>query len=185
VLDNFEQVLGAAPVVADLLAASPRLRVLVSTRAVLRVYGEKEFPVPPLALPDLQQLPPPEQQSQYEAVQLFIARAQDVKPDFTITSENAPAVAEICHRLDGLPLAIELAAARVRLLPPNTLLARLSNRLKLLTSGARNLPPRQQTLRGAISWSYDLLDESEQILFRRLGAFVGGCTTLRDVADHR
>jgi predicted ATPase/class 3 adenylate cyclase/Tfp pilus assembly protein PilF len=176
VLDNFEQVTAAAPVLAELLAAAPKLRILVSSRAALRVYGEKEFLVPPLSLPDLGQLPSLEQLTQYEAVQLFIERAKDVKPDFVVTNENAPAVAEICHRLDGLPLAIELAATRIRLLPPNTLLTRLASRLKLLTSGARNLPARQQTLRGAIDWSYNLLDESEQRLFRRLGVFVGGCT---------
>lgn len=176
VLDNFEQVIDAAPVVADLLAAAPGVRALISSRAALRVYGEREYPVPPLALPDLHSLPSLDRLSQYEAVRLFIERAQDAKPDFTVTNENAPAVAEICHRLDGLPLAIELAAARVRLLPPTALLARLSSRLKLLTSGARNLPLRQQTLRGAIDWSYDLLDHSEKILFRRLGVFVGGCT---------
>jgi predicted ATPase/class 3 adenylate cyclase/Tfp pilus assembly protein PilF len=176
VLDNFEQVTAAAPQIADLLAAASKLKILVSSRAALRVYGEKEFLVPPLRLPDLGQLPSLAQLTQYEAVQLFIERAQDVKPDFVVTNENAPAVAEICHRLDGLPLAIELAATRIRLLPPNTLLSRLSSRLKLLTSGARNLPARQQTLRGAIDWSYNLLDEDEQRLFRRLGVFVGGCT---------
>lgn len=176
VLDNFEQVTAAAPVVAELLAAAPKLRILVSSRAALRVYGEKEFLVPPLRLPKLGQLPSLDQLTQYEAVRLFIERAQDVKPDFVVTNENAPAVAEICHRLDGLPLAIELAATRIRLLPPNTLLTRLASRLKLLTSGARTLPARQQTLRGAIDWSYNLLDEGEQRLFRRLGVFVGGCT---------
>lgn len=176
VLDNFEQVTTAAPLVVELLDAAPKLRILVSSRAALRVYGEKEFLVPPLRLPELSQLPSLEQLTQYEAVQLFIERAQDVKPDFLVTNENAPAVAEICHRLDGLPLAIELAATRIRLLPPSALLARLSSRLKLLTSGARNLPTRQQTLRGAIDWSYNLLDAGEQRLFRRLGIFVGGCT---------
>jgi predicted ATPase/class 3 adenylate cyclase len=176
VLDNFEQVTAAAPVVAELLAAAPKLRALVSSRAALRVYGEREFLVPPLRLPNLGQLPSLEQLTQYEAVRLFIERAQDVKPDFVVTNENAPAVAEICHRLDGLPLAIELAATRIRLLSPNTLLTRLASRLKLLMSGARNLPARQQTLRGAIDWSYNLLDEGEQRLFRRLGVFVGGCT---------
>src|SRR6185295_18023007 len=114
--------------------------------------------------------------SQYAAVQLFIARAQDVKPDFAVTNQNAPAVAEICARLDGLPLAIELAAARVKLFAPEALLARLDNRLKLLTGGARDRPARQQTIRGTIDWSYQLLDEGEQTLFTRLGVFVGGCT---------
>jgi predicted ATPase/class 3 adenylate cyclase len=176
VLDNFEQVVTAAPAVADLLAAAPQLKVLVTSREVLHLRGEKEFPVPPLALPDRQHLPPLNTLSQYSAVALFIERALDVKPDFAVTNENAPAVAEICHRLDGLPLAIELAAARIKLFPPQALLSRLESRLKLLVGGARDLPARQQTLRDAIAWSYDLLDENEQRLFRRLGVFGGGCT---------
>ncbi|MDP8922072.1 MAG: tetratricopeptide repeat protein [Chloroflexota bacterium] len=176
VLDNFEQVLGAAPVVADLLAASPGLKILLTSRAVLQVRGEHEFPVPPLALPDPKRPPPVEALSQYAAVRLFIERAAAVKPDFAISNENAPAVAEICARLDGLPLAIELAAARVRVLPPLAMLRRLERRLPLLTGGARDLPGRQQTLRGAIQWSYDLLTPEERRLFRRLAVFVGGCT---------
>jgi predicted ATPase/class 3 adenylate cyclase len=193
-LDNFEQVTDAAPAIAELLAACPRLRVLVTSRAVLHVYGAQEFPVPPLALPPVgnrQQAPgnreapervsPPSTQhpppiTQYAAVALFIQRAQAVKPDFAVTNANAPAVAEICYRLDGLPLAIELAAARIRILSPQALLARLEHRLTLLTGGARDLPARQQTLRDAIAWSYDLLSLAEQILFRRLAVFVGGCT---------
>jgi predicted ATPase len=180
-LDNFEQVIEAAPVVTDLLAAAAGLKALVTSRAVLRVYGEHDFPVPPLPLPDPKRLPPAgagfvSALSQYAAVALFVERAVAVRPDFAVTNENAPAVAEICHRLDGLPLAIELAAARSRLLPPQAMLARLARRLPLLTGGARDLPARQQTLRGAIAWSYDLLDEAEQRLFRRLGVFVGGCT---------
>jgi predicted ATPase len=138
-LDNFEQVLNAAPQVAELLAAAPQLKVLVTSRVVLRIRGEQEFQVPPLALPDRHHLPPLESVSQYAAVALFIARAQAVKPDFAVTNANAPAVAEICVRLDGLPLAIELAAARIKLFAPEALLARLSSRLKLLTGGAR--PP--------------------------------------------
>jgi predicted ATPase/class 3 adenylate cyclase len=176
VLDNFEQVLDAAPTVAELLGAARRLKVLVTSRAVLRVRGEQEFPVPPLALPDPRRLPPVEALSQYAAVELFIQRAVNARADFTVTNENAPAVAEICHRLDGLPLAIELAAARVRLLPPQAMLARLESRLKLLTGGARDLPARQQTLRNTIAWSYDLLGEAEKRLFGRLSMFVGGCT---------
>jgi predicted ATPase/DNA-binding SARP family transcriptional activator len=175
-LDNFEQVLAAAPRVAELLTAAPRLKVLVTSRAILRLRGEHDFPVPPLALPDRGRLPDREQLCQYAAVALFIQRAVAVRPEFAVTNENAPAVVEICHRLDGLPLAIELAAARIRLLSPEGLLARLEQRLPLLVGGARDLPERQQTLRGAIGWSYDLLNPEEQKLFRRLSAFVGGCT---------
>ena len=174
-LDNFEQVVEAAPLIGDLLSAAPELKVVVTSRAVLHLYGEQEFPVPPLAVPDPRHLPPLAQLTQFEAVRLFIERALLVKPDFVVTNQNAPAVAEICYRLDGLPLAIELAAARVKLLPPQAMLARLQNRLQLLTGGARNLPARQQTLRGAIAWSYDLLDEAEKKLFRRIGVFLGGC----------
>jgi non-specific serine/threonine protein kinase len=176
VLDNFEQVTPAAPVVGDLLATAPRLKVLVTSRASLRVYGEHDYPVPPLVTPDLEELPGLEQLAQVEAVQLFVERAQAVKPDFAITGENGPAIAEICQELDGLPLAIELAAARVRLLPPDMMLAQLGDRLKLLTGGARDLPARHQTLRGAIDWSYDLLDEGERTLFRRLAVFCCTCT---------
>ena len=180
VLDNFEQVLPAAPVVNDLLAAAPGLKVLVTSRATLGLYGEHDVAVPPLQLPDLRRLPPLEWLSQYEAVRLFIDRAQAAKADFAITNENAPAVAEICHRLDGLPLAIELAAVRVRLLPPQALLQRLrpegTRRLTLLTVGRRDLPARHQTLRGAIEWSYSLLDAPEQTLFARLAVFVGNRT---------
>jgi predicted ATPase/DNA-binding SARP family transcriptional activator len=176
VLDNFEQVLEAAPTVAALLGAAPRLKVLVTSRAVLRVRGEQEFAVPPLALPDPRQLPPVEALSQYAALELFIQRAVSARPEFTVTNANVPAVAEICHRLDGLPLAIELAAARMRLFTPQGLLSRLGSRLKLLTGGPRDLPARQQTLRDTIAWSYDLLTEAERMLFRRLSVFVGGCT---------
>ncbi len=175
-LDNFEQVLDAAPLVAELLTAAPGLKVLVTSRATLHLYGEHEFAVPPLALPERGKLPPLERLTQYEAVRLFIDRAQAAKSDFAITNANAPAVADICERLDGLPLAIELAAARSKLFAPQALLARLRNRLELLTGGARDLPARQQTLRNTIAWSYDLLSAQEQALFRRLGVFVGGCT---------
>jgi predicted ATPase/class 3 adenylate cyclase/DNA-binding CsgD family transcriptional regulator len=175
-VDNFEQVLGAASQLADLLAACLKLKVLVTSRFVLHVRGEQEFVVPPLAVPDPKHLPDLAALSQYEAVALFIARAQAVKPAFQVTNANAPAVAEICVRLDGLPLAIELAAARIKVLPPQALLARLGQLLTVLTSGARDAPARQQTLRNTIVWSYHLLDAQEQRLFRRLSVFVGGCT---------
>jgi predicted ATPase len=205
-LDNFEQVVAGAPLVAELLAAVPRLKVLVTSRAVLHVRGEKEFPVPPLAVPPLvdgqwpgtreaggvdgpagaktdralsgpstvNQLPLTIRQ--FPAVELFAQRAMDVDPGFAITHENAPAVARICHRLDGLPLALELAAARTKLFTPAALLMRLERRLPLLTDGARDLPMRQRTLRGALAWSLDLLSEAERTLFRRLAVFAGGCS---------
>ena len=182
VLDNFEQVLGAAPAVTELLAAAPGLKVLATSRAPLGLYGEQEFPVPPLRMPDLERPPPLERLTQYEAVRLFVERAKAVKPDFTITNESAPAVAEICVRLDGLPLAIELAAAMVKILPPKALLKRLGSRLKLLTGGARDLPERQRTLRNTIDWSYGLLDEGERTLFARLAVFSGG-RTLEAIED--
>ncbi len=175
-LDNFEQVVAAAPKLSDLLVACPHLKILVTSRAVLHVLGEYEFPVPPLALPDLHQLPQDEALSQYAAVALFLQRALAIKSDFAITKANARAVAEICVHLDGLPLAIELAAARIKLLPPQMLLARLGHRLQVLTSGTQDAPARQQTLRNTITWSYNLLDETEQRLFQRLSVFVGGCT---------
>jgi predicted ATPase/class 3 adenylate cyclase len=180
VLDNFEQVAQAAPVVDSLLKASPRVKVLVTSRLPLSLYGQREFPVSSLELPPVRAQHaaplPVEQVTQYEAVRLFIERAQDVKPDFQVNNENAPAVAEICHRLDGLPLAIELAAARVRLFSPGALLSRLQSRLKMLTGGSLNLPARQQTLRNAIGWSYDLLGDGEKQLFRRMAVFQGGRT---------
>ena len=175
-LDNFEQVLSAAVQVADLLIACPRLKVLVTSREVLHVRAEQEFTVPPLALPDTKQLPDLAALAQYEAVALFLQRARATKPDFQLTTANARAVAEICNCLDGLPLAIELAAARLKLLPPQALLARLAQRLHVLTGGAQDAPARQQTLRNTIAWSYYLLDAEEQRLFRRLAVFVGGCT---------
>jgi predicted ATPase len=174
-LDNFEHLVQAAPIVAELLAMSPHLKILVTSRAALHVYGEHEFPVPPLALPDSRSMPSVDVLSQYPAVALFVQRAVAAKPDFELNRENAPAVTEICARLDGLPLAIELAAARVKVLSPSSLLTRLASRLQLLTGGARDLPQRQQTLRAAMDWSYDLLNAAEQKLFRRLSVFVGGC----------
>jgi predicted ATPase/class 3 adenylate cyclase len=176
VLDNFEQVIAAAPLVAELLAAGSELKILVTSREGLHLRGEREYPVPPLALPDLSRRPSLESLSRYASVELFIQRAQAVKPGFQFTADTAPAVAEVCTRLDGLPLAIELAAARIKLLPPRAMLARLENRLEFLTGGPRDLPARQRTLRNAIAWSYDLLDDSEQQFFRRLSVFVGGCT---------
>ena len=175
-LDNFEHLVQAAPTVAELLAMGPNLKIMVTSRAALHVSGEHEFPVPPLAMPDSLALPPVEVLSQYPAVALFMQRAVAVKPDFELNRENASAVAEICARLDGLPLAIELAAARVKVLSPASMRTRLTSRLQLLTGGARDMPQRQQTLRAAIDWSYDLLSAAEQKLFRRLSVFVGGCT---------
>jgi predicted ATPase len=175
-LDNFEQVLLAGPLVGELLSTCPKLKVLATSRSVLRVYGEQECPVAPLELPSPGRLPPIDRLSQYEAVRLFIERAKAAKPDFSVTDGNAPAVAEICARLDGLPLAIELAAARVKLLTPSAMLERLGSRLKLLGGGARNLPERQRTLRGTIEWSHALLEEGEQMLFARLAVFSGGRT---------
>ena len=176
VLDNFERVVEATPMVSDLLSRVPGLKVLATSRTPLHAYGEHEYPLAPLPLPDPAHLPSVEGMSQYEAVRLFIVRAQAVKPDFTVTIANAPAVAEICFRLDGLPLAIELAAALVKMLPPQALLKRLEQRLPLLTGGARTLPARQQTMRNAIAWGHDLLSPDEQTLFRRLAVFPGGCT---------
>ena len=175
VLDNFEQVLDAGPAVAELLAAAAGLKILVTSRELLRVYGENDFPVPPLTLP-CQGKPCRES----EAVRLFVERARAVKPDFAVTEANAPALAALCAQLDGLPLAIELAAAQIRLFSPEAMLAELcvacggSGSLGLLAGGARNLPERQRTLRGAIAWSYDLLDEVDRKAFRRLGVFSGG-----------
>ncbi|MCC6984536.1 MAG: tetratricopeptide repeat protein [Bauldia sp.] len=189
VLDNFEQVVDAGPALVDLLKACPELRMLVTSRAVLRVSGEQEFPVPGLPAPpdvsrlshlDFENLPPELQKpavealGHYEAVRLFIARAVAVRPSFSVTNDNAPAVAQICARLGGMPLAIELAAARVKLLSPDQILSRIEDQLSLLTSGSRDLPERQQTLRGAISWSYDLLGDYSRAFFDRLSIFVGG-----------
>ena len=176
VLDNFEQVVEAAPLVTRLLEAAPRLRVLVTSRAVLHVHGEHEFAVPTLAIPDASALPSLEALSQFEGVSLFIERAAAARADFTITNESAPAVAEIVARLEGLPLAIELAAANVRLLSPQAILGRLGSRLAFLGGGPRDLPARQRTLRDAIDWSHGLLKPEEAAFFRRLAVFVGGWT---------
>jgi len=175
-LDNFEQVVRAAMHVANLLTICSHLKVLVTSREVLHVRAEREFPVPTLSLPDPKRLPDLVALSQYEAVALFIQRAQAARPEFQVTNANAPVVAEICVRLDGLPLAIELAATRIKLLPLRALLTRLGQRLQLLTSSARDVPAHQQTLRNTIQWSYDLLDAQEQQLFCRLSVFVSGCT---------
>jgi len=176
VLDNFERLIAAAPVVAQMLTAGPKLKVVVTSQAPLHIYGEHEFPVPPLALPDPKSIPRLEVLSRLPAIALFVERAQAVKRQFTLTNENAAAVAAICSRLDGLPLAIELAAARIKLLSPSAMLSRLESRLNLLTGGARDLPTRQQTLRNTVDWSYGLLNGAEQTLFRRLSVFSGGCT---------
>lgn len=176
VLDNFEQVLGAAPGIAELLSACPELKVLATSREALRVSGEQEFPVSPLEAPGPGHLDA-EKVAGYPAVELFARRAQAVRPDFEVTGTNAVQVAQICHRLDGLPLAIELAAARIRLLPPETMLARLE--LRILTGGARDAPARQKTLKSTIEWSYNLLEGGEQRLFRHLAVFVGGAVLWR------
>jgi len=176
VLDNFEHLLDAASRIAGLLQRCPALKILVTSRLALRLYGEQEFPVPPMPLPaesghlDIERL------GEFASVALFVQRAAAVKPGFQLTADNAPAVSELCRRLDGLPLAIELAASRVKVLPPASLLARIENRLALLTGGSRDLPERHQTLRRTIDWSYEQLTEPERKLFARLAAFVGGCT---------
>jgi predicted ATPase len=175
-LDNLEHILAASAYVVELMEASRALKVLVTSRAALRVYGEYEFPVPPLALPDAVELQSLSALRENPSVSLFAQRASAVKPDFQLTAENASIVAEICSRVDGLPLAIELAAARVKMLPLPGILTRLESRLHLLTAGARDLPHRQQTLRNTIDWSYGLLSEAEQKLLRRLSVFRGGCT---------
>lgn len=176
VLDNFEHLVSVADIVAQMLTAGPKLKVLVTSQAPLHIYGEHEFPVPPLELPDLKSIPHVEMLSRLPAIALFLERAQAVKRQFSLKKENAVAVATICSRLDGLPLAIELAAARIKLLTPSAMLARLESRLNLLTGGARDLPTRQQTLRNTVEWSYGLLNADEQTLFRRLSVFSGGCT---------
>jgi predicted ATPase/transcriptional regulator with XRE-family HTH domain len=175
-LDNFERVLEVAPEITTLLAASPGLTVLATSRESLHVRGEREFPVLPLPLPATTPLLELAESAEIPAIALFVERAEASLPEFTMTTENVAAVAGICRRLDGLPLAIELAAARVKVLPPQALLTRLEHRLPLLTGGGRDLPARQRTMRDAIAWSYDLLAADEQTLFRRLSVFVGGFT---------
>jgi predicted ATPase/class 3 adenylate cyclase len=174
VLDNFEQVIAAGPELASLMAQAPRVKCLVTSREPLRLTGERVEPVSPLAVPEVRRLPPLAALAECESVALFVERAQAVYPGFALTQDNAQAVAEICLRLDGLPLAIELAAARTRLLSPAAMVKRLSERLKLLAGGARDRPERQQTLHNTIAWSYDLLDPDERDLFARLGVFAGG-----------
>ncbi len=176
VLDNFEHVIEAAPLLTELLEACPDLKLLVTSREGLRLRGEHQFAVPPLALPDPQRLPDHGSLTHIPSVTLFLQRARAIQSDFQVTTDNAAAIAEICLRLDGLPLAIELAAARIKLLPPQALLTRLSHRLHVLTEGARDLPERQQTLRNTLAWSYEWLTEQEQRLFEQLSVFVGGCT---------
>ncbi|HLZ71030.1 MAG TPA: LuxR C-terminal-related transcriptional regulator [Dehalococcoidia bacterium] len=175
-LDNLEQLLPAAPIVAELLASCPGLTVLATSRTALRLSAEQEFLVPPLAFPPEDAPLAVESLGQVAAVALFCQRARSVGGAFRLTAQNAAAVAEICRRVDGLPLAIELAAARLKVLSPQTLLERLGQRLRILTGGPRDLPPRQQTLRATLAWSYELLSPAEQTLFRRLGVFAGGCT---------
>ncbi len=176
VLDNFEQVLDAAPLIGELLRGAPEIKMLVSSRAALHVYGEQVFPVPSLPVPDPENLPELTQLNQNEAVRLFVERAQAVRPSFSLDEREAPLVAAICEQLEGMPLALELAAARMRLLSSRAIFTRLQSRLDLLEGGAIDLPARQQTLRGAIAWSYDILAPEEQLIFRRLGVFAGGCT---------
>ncbi|MCC6617511.1 MAG: adenylate/guanylate cyclase domain-containing protein [Chloroflexi bacterium] len=176
VLDNFEQVADAATSLGPLLVRCPNLKLIVSSRIVLNVAGEREYLVPPLRLPDPARLPPLAELARYESVALFVERARAIRPGFELTDANAPAVAEICARLDGLPLAIELAAARIRVLTPQAMLGRLTDRLGLLQGGSRDLPARQQTLRGAIEWSHDMLDEPDRVLFACLSVFNGGAT---------
>ena len=176
VLDNFEQLVSAAPVVADLLAATSQVKIITSSRIVLNLHGEHGYPVPPLELPQTDHGLTMESLLGNESILLFVGRAQAVYPSFTLTKDNASAVAEICRRLDGLPLALELAAARIKLLQPQAILTRLDDKLKLLTGGARDLPTRHQTLRNTLEWSYDLLNQDEKILYARLGVFVGGFT---------
>src|SRR2546421_1295279 len=175
-LDNFEQVLKAAPIIEELLAACPDLNIVVTSRAVLHLQAEHEFHLAPLSLPELKLLPATDTLAHYASVALFVQRAQASLPNFQVTQHNARAIAEICVCLDGLPLALELAAARIKLLPPQALLGRLSKKLQLLKSAEQALPAKQQTLYNTITWSYDLLDAQEKWLFRQLSPFAGGCT---------
>ena len=176
VLDNFEGVLDAAPVVASLVAGCPRLRILITSRSVLRLYGERDYPIAPMSLPPLAERPRLDEIIASEAGRLFVERAQAARPDFALTDANSAAIVELCHQLDGLPLAIELAAGQARALAPALLLHRLSERLPLLAGGGRDLPDRLRTMRGAIAWSYDLLTPGEQAFFRQLSVFAGGFT---------
>jgi predicted ATPase/DNA-binding CsgD family transcriptional regulator len=175
-LDNFEQIVAAAPVVANLLAGCPKLTILATSRAGLQISGEFEYPVAPLQIAELPGSPTVEDLGRSDAVRLFVLRSQSVKPDFALTQENGPAIVEVCRRLDGLPLAIELAAARIKVLSPAALRERLAHPLPLLTGGGRELPTHQQTMRSTIAWSYDLLTSFEQPFFRHLAVFAGGFT---------
>ncbi len=176
VVDNFEQVLPAAPALVELIQSAPNLKILVTSRARLHLSAGFEFVVPPLAVPESSAQILLDELAEYESVRLFVERARLVKSNFALSPENVQSVAEICRRLDGLPLAIELAAARARIISPRLILERLENRLKLLTGGAKDLPARQQTMRGTVEWSYELLDDNEKTLFRRLAVFAGGFT---------
>ena len=177
ILDNYEHLLDACAQVADaLLRACPQVHLLATSREALGIDGETTWRVPSLTLPDAHAPLAVERLSQYEAIKLFIDRALAVQPSFQVTNQNAPAVAQICHRLDGIPLAIELAAARVRVLPPEQVLARLEDRFRLLTGGSRTALERHQRLEAAVSWSYDLLTDQEKTLFNRLSVFAGGWT---------
>ena len=175
-LDNFEHLLPAASLVSELLATSRRLKILVTSRAVLHLAAEYDYAGPPRGMPKPDHLPSPIALVQYDAVALFVERTRAARATFSLTAENALAVVEICRRLDGLPLAIELAAARTRLFPPRAILERLGSGLKVLTGGARDVPARNQTIRNTIDWSYSLLSSQDQTLFCRLAVFVGGCT---------
>jgi non-specific serine/threonine protein kinase len=176
VLDNFEHVIKAATFVSDLVASCSKLKILTTSRTALHINGEHEFSVQPFETPSIEQLPQIEELKTYPAIELFTQRTRAVKSDFKLTEENAATIAEICARLDGLPLAIELAAARIKILSPKSLLTRLEQRLKILTGGTRDLPLRQQTMRDTIAWSYELLSQAEQKLFRSLTVFAGGFT---------
>ena len=174
VLDNLEHLLEAAPEIAGLLAACPPLRILTTSRAPLRLRGEQEYPLDPLPVPNLISVPTVEDVEDVPSVRLLVGRVQEASPGFGLTQQNAAAVATICRRLDGLPLALELVAARLRLLPPTALLARLDKALPLLSGGPRDLPERQRTMRGTVAWSHDLLPDKDQTLFERLSVFAGG-----------
>jgi len=176
VLDNFEHLLAASEFVEDILVSAPGLKLLVTSRSILNLYGEQEFAVQPLAFPAPGAQADVDHLTNYEAVELFVDRARLAKPGLRMTDENARTVADICSRLDGLPLAIELAASRVRIMEPREILTRIEQRLPVLASGGSNVPPRQRTLNGAIAWSYELLRPAEQDLFGRLSIFAGGCT---------
>jgi predicted ATPase/DNA-binding CsgD family transcriptional regulator len=176
VLDNFEQVMPAASLLVDLLSSCPMLKILVTSREVLHLFGEHHFPVVPLAFPDPAHLPPLDMLDAYPAVELFLQRAQSIIPDMALNPATMGAIARVCAKVEGLPLAIELAAARVKLLPPQALATRLDHRLDVLTQGGPDMPARHKTLRATFAWSRNLLTGDEQKVFRRLSVFVGGCT---------